>query len=895
MRKWLCIFAVFFAGIAFASGVTVETLDEQLGSQSLTVLRFRINNETSFTMRNVRFEFFVRKSSKKLNVDAYYWPYAQPVVQEFNDTISVVVFELDSVPTGITPNTSGYSVGIHYADWSIRDKSLDYSNPGMSTFLLTDKIALYVDGTLVSGCPPAATLETPEPDAGFVLQSGATLMLDDDEFVPFHWHPSAGYANYRLTIMNEDSSLVHQQIYRGLSAEVPLQPGRYLWGVQGVMNDSPVSRSSKLNILNILLRPPIKEKVVMGIPSYASGKDTELLVTSWGEFADLRGWDKKHDYTQLDEADGKCWAIAIQELNHFYGGNLPLDEIVAWSKINVDRMKVGPSLGAFMLQLDAGGNEDYEISFGLNWALGFTPKWIRTLPSKSVVQSALRKQKPLYINTDDGNGNDQHAMVVDGFITTSSDEFYIHFLNIDNYGHSAWAKYEDSSLVITNQFNEGKLHRVTSYAVIDTVTDVKKTDSLVFKDSDGDGLMDFDEIYRFMTDPNDYDSDDDGINDKIEIYSYTIRQRTKLSSKTFFPYFVGDSVLKTDSMMSNLNFFIMGLESEPLANVDGDTLRAERDPDSDNDGIMDGMEDLNHNGLVDEGESDPYVYDGFDGGLGVSMPKELALYSFDYIWLNDGVSCRDGIKAKKACAIASEGENGFAVIVGATSSVYDIYSKGLVWLRSNARVDGFIRYYGLPGKMFTTKMQKGAVGNREFNNDERLWPWRINVYSEKRNLAERKLTVQSGKRVELSDGDTLETLKVESGGCLALSIGRIVVNNLQLEPGSKIEFKAPGNETTLQVNGNVIWRTEIEKNVPLENIARGFRLAYYGTEKLFIEGDWAGFIYAPNAKIVLGQTKYKTIYGQILGNGISVHQYAKIFKVVYKPNDVQTIAMRRER
>ena len=93
----------------------------------------------------------------------------------------------------------------------------------------------------------------------------------------------------------------------------------------------------------------------------------------------------------------------------------------------------------------------------------------------------------------------------------------------------------------------------------------------------------------------------------------------------------------------------------------------------------------------------------------------------------------------------------------------------------------------------------------------------------------------------------------------------------------------------------MIWRTEFERNAPLEAIAQGLRLAYYGSKKVFVEGEWAGFIYAPNAKIVLGQAGYKTVYGQVLANGITVHQKTKIFRVEYKPNKVQIFAMRREK
>ena len=59
-------------------------------------------------------------------------------------------------------------------------------------------------------------------------------------------------------------------------------------------------------------------------------------------------------------------------------------------------------------------------------------------------------------------------------------------------------------------------------------------------------------------------------------------------------------------------------------------------------------------------------------------------------------------------------------------------------------------------------------------------------------------------------------------------------------------------------------------------------MVYYGTNPLYIEGAWAGTIYAPKAKLVLGQAN-KTIYGRFVGNGISVHQYAKLNAVRWIP------------
>ena len=81
----------------------------------------------------------------------------------------------------------------------------------------------------------------------------------------------------------------------------------------------------------------------------------------------------------------------------------------------------------------------------------------------------------------------------------------------------------------------------------------------------------------------------------------------------------------------------------------------------------------------------------------------------------------------------------------------------------------------------------------------------------------------------------------------------------------------------------MIWRAEIADDVAPDSVARGFKLAYYGNERIFIDGEWTGFLYAPNAKIVLGQSKYKVVYGQILGNGIEVHQRARVYEQKYNP------------
>lgn len=66
-------------------------------------------------------------------------------------------------------------------------------------------------------------------------------------------------------------------------------------------------------------------------------------------------------------------------------------------------------------------------------------------------------------------------------------------------------------------------------------------------------------------------------------------------------------------------------------------------------------------------------------------------------------------------------------------------------------------------------------------------------------------------------------------------------------------------------------------------VASSFKLYYYGEEKFFVHGVWAGTLIAPNAKLVLGQTQNKKLYGRFLGKGVTVHQYSKVFRVNFNP------------
>jgi hypothetical protein len=97
----------------------------------------------------------------------------------------------------------------------------------------------------------------------------------------------------------------------------------------------------------------------------------------------------------------------------------------------------------------------------------------------------------------------------------------------------------------------------------------KQQEPSVTQDSDGDGVVDFDETERFQTRPDDNDSDGDGVGDKQDVYASVFDRR------------FGYAKYRTGR------------------DEDRDGLPMERDPDSDAGGCRDGMEDRNANGIHD--------------------------------------------------------------------------------------------------------------------------------------------------------------------------------------------------------------------------------------------------------------------------------------------------------
>lgn len=317
-------------------------------------------------------------------------------------------------------------------------------------------------------------------------------------------------------------------------------------------------------------------------------------------------------------------------------------------------------------------------------------------------------------------------MLLDAYRISLSGRMDVRLLNTDNDGTVEWRVLKSSAL-------KGFIAATVS-------GDVRKSDVRIHTDSDGDGLMDYDEIERFGTDPDNPDSDGDGIGDKTEIFSYTVR----------------DTVTDKDS-----STWKIGLTQLTYADIDGDGLRAELDFDSDGGGKADGEEDKNKNDLKGSDESD--VYDADDDftpiEIGLDVPGILTLYAREHLSVNDGVRCRQN---SKNCDIASESkDSAYAVSIGRSAYVRRVSSKGGVFFRDYATVTGNVRVYSLPEKVLNLEKQNNARFDKAFILQlETLWPYRVAELPTTPNAGQVAKEIAYNESYTLKDGDRFQTLRI---------------------------------------------------------------------------------------------------------------------------------------
>ena len=313
----------------------------------------------------------------------------------------------------------------------------------------------------------------------------------------------------------------------------------------------------------------ITDEHVLGVVSMGPRKDTRMLCLDWNTYQPgcelnnvVHPWNGSHTAAAhyCEHESWGCWIVGAEMLNHFRGHTVTFDELKYHEFGN------GPAENDFPHGMGGGGypNQCEDVA---SWALSISVAELNesyTMPTEAQIRSFIGAGRPIYWCTGG------HVMILDGFHLNGT-TFEVHMLNNDNDGNVYWAVL--STLAFSFYFcpNAG--------------TSGRNVDALVNTDSDGDGVVNFDESNRFGTDPNNPDTDKDGIPDMTDIFSYSVARNPPINP-----------------------------------DIDGDGLRAERDYDSDNGGKPDGYEDRNCNGVKEADETD--VFSASDDG---TIPANLTL------------------------------------------------------------------------------------------------------------------------------------------------------------------------------------------------------------------------------------------------------------------------------
>ena len=156
------VMACAMATSAFAA--SVYTLDEQYSQTNQTVLRFRVENNSEDTLRNVELRYnVVQDTSEIAPPEPYYLPggMANWTFESADHATLVIYFpDLTLYPGDTLGGISGYSIGLHGNDWVTWTKSDDPSQPQSNTFALANNVSVYSDGQPIlldagkkTGCP----------------------------------------------------------------------------------------------------------------------------------------------------------------------------------------------------------------------------------------------------------------------------------------------------------------------------------------------------------------------------------------------------------------------------------------------------------------------------------------------------------------------------------------------------------------------------------------------------------------------------------------------------------------------------------------------------------------------------------------------------------------------
>lgn len=445
--------------------------------------------------------------------------------------------------------------------------------------------------------PAVSAFATPD---GSVFQGAARLA----------WYSVPGATSYRVELSADSSfgSLLDDQTVAGArpgaltSEQVSiggLAPGLYYWRVTAIYPSGATAVSEPRRV-GVRAGPlsgvtqrtgtgPRQDALVtprpltnpLEVPQINQRKDTAMLQLENPSEDGPLAWDRPDADRPLRPY---CVYAAVAMLNRFYGGDWTVDYA---HYMTLRDQAPGPEL-----DLQERGAKPPEWRRAIHEALGVDPGPAKVISSRADLQSFY---STIRAEIDAGRPLaaiwPEHAVLVTGY--AARDDFGNFSINVQDGNGPAWARSEFADL------SEIWL----GYFTIPPGALGSQQPAGVSRDSDRDGVVDFDERDRFGLDGGETDSDRDGLDDKPDVRAGTWDERHGYARG-------GDG-----------------------RDIDGDRIPMERDPDADDGGCFDGMEDENGDGTFDAGveidnfepDDDPCIGGSYLLVLEQSIPGEDTL------------------------------------------------------------------------------------------------------------------------------------------------------------------------------------------------------------------------------------------------------------------------------
>lgn len=410
--------------------------------------------------------------------------------------------------------------------------------------------------------------------------------------VPLAWYVVPGAVAYRVQVSSDaafESPKIDAVVQAPPVTTDRIPPGYYFWRVQALNADggnaefSPIhtftveASESALSVIPISYRAgsadPLQEQrsKVLNVPQIYQKKDSNMLLLESPRTEGAHAWNVPHPgYSGDDPADNaNCALASIAMLNHYFGGDLTQD-FIGWDVFH--NKKPGPEM-----DLNWGkGLKIWDIERGLAYAL--PGSLLYSIPENvhpdlkgsfdfSTPESEFFDRVAALI--DEGRPvlaiEPGHATVITGYrILGDARSFHLNDPTVGKYWvdatRSDWRYYFEPG-------NNGQTDDPTHYL-----------------DFDGDGINNFDEMYRFSTNPNNPDTDGDGLSDGIDVYGSVHDEHFGYSG---------------DMNMRGRDF-------------DNDGVPMELDFDADDGGCMDSFEDLNLNGIYERPQDETWNFADWD-------------------------------------------------------------------------------------------------------------------------------------------------------------------------------------------------------------------------------------------------------------------------------------------